>query len=84
LAEVQTQLRDRLMELAPPAPPELQAAWEAAAGAVLAEEAGGMRLKGEELPEQYYLLLTCRDEKHQVELLGRFQAEGLTCKAVLA
>src|SRR5713101_5755478 len=31
LAETQTQLRDRLRELAPPVPAELQAAWRAAA-----------------------------------------------------
>jgi len=29
------------------------------------------------------VLVTCRDEKQQVELLGQFQEEGLTCKAVL-
>ncbi len=26
----------------------------------------------------------CRDEAHQVELLQRFEAEGLTCKALLS
>jgi hypothetical protein len=84
LAEVQTQLRDRLMELAPSVSPELEAAWQAAAGAVLADEADRKALGEAALPEQYYLLLTCRDERHQVELLTRFQAEGLTCKAVLS
>jgi len=34
--------------------------------------------------EQYLLLLTCRDEQHQVELLHRFQTEGLPCKALLS
>jgi hypothetical protein len=34
--------------------------------------------------EQWYVLVECRDEKQQVELLGRFKAEGLTCKAVLS
>jgi hypothetical protein len=28
------------------------------------------------------VLVECRDEKQQVQLLTRFQAEGLTCKAV--
>ena len=32
---------------------------------------------------QWYALVTCRDERQQVEMLTRFQAEGLTCKAVL-
>jgi hypothetical protein len=40
--------------------------------------------RGETIEEQWYVLVTCRDEKQQVELLTRFQAEGLTCKAVLA
>jgi hypothetical protein len=30
------------------------------------------------------VLVECRDEKQQVELLARFKAQGLTCKAVLA
>jgi hypothetical protein len=83
LAQVQEQLRDRLMEVAPPVPPELEAAWQAAASAVLAEKPDKPRLGDTELPEQYYVLITCRDEKHQVELLGRFLGEGLACKAVL-
>jgi hypothetical protein len=36
------------------------------------------------LAEQFLLLITCRDEAHQVELLRRFQAEGLECKALLS
>jgi hypothetical protein len=30
------------------------------------------------------VLVTCRDERQQVELLERFQAEGLECKALLS
>jgi hypothetical protein len=33
---------------------------------------------------QNLVLITCRDEKHQVELLGRFHGEGLECKALLS
>src|SRR2546426_1161729 len=36
-----------------------------------------------ELKQQFMVLIPCRDEKHQVELLERFQREGLECKAVL-
>src|SRR5205807_1957050 len=36
------------------------------------------------LAEAYYVLITCRDEKQQVDLLGRFKGEGLTCKAILS
>lgn len=35
-------------------------------------------------PEQFLILVQCRDEAHQVELLGRFEAEGLSCKALLS
>jgi hypothetical protein len=36
------------------------------------------------IPEPWLVLVTCRDEKHQLELLARFQAEGLPCKALLS
>ena len=35
-------------------------------------------------PAQYLVLVTCQDEHHQVELLQRFTAEGLTCRALLS
>ena len=35
-----------------------------------------------EISEQF-MILTCRDEKHQVELLARFEGEGLECKALV-
>ena len=85
LAEEQEQLRERLTELAPPVPPELAEAWQAAAQACLeTPPAKEGRLKDEALVEQWYVLVECRDEKQQVELLTRFKGEGLTCKAVLA
>src|SRR5581483_10914454 len=84
LAQEQEQLRRRLTELAPPVPPELAEAWQAAAEACLERPAKGKPLGGEALVEQWYVLVECRDEKQQVELLTRFQAQGLTCKAVLS
>jgi hypothetical protein len=33
---------------------------------------------------QFLILVTCTDEAHQLELLDRFQQEGLTCKALLS
>jgi hypothetical protein len=36
------------------------------------------------LVDQYLILITCRDEKQQVEMLGRFHQEGLCCKALLS
>ena len=36
------------------------------------------------VPEQYMLLVMCADEKQQLELLARFQGEGLECKVLLS
>jgi hypothetical protein len=81
LAETQEQLRDRLTELTPTDSAELQAAWEAAAREVL--EPKPPRSLGD-VPEQFLVLITCRDERQQVELLQRFAGEGLQCKALLS
>ena len=83
LAQQQEQLRQRLTELAPRVPEDLAEAWQAAAAACL-EPPKGKVPGGGRLVEQWYVLVECRDEKQQVELLARFKAEGLTCKAVLA
>jgi hypothetical protein len=32
----------------------------------------------------FFVLVSCRDEKQQVELLERFRREGLECKALLS
>jgi hypothetical protein len=82
LAQTQEQIRDRLLEITPAASPDLQAAWEAAANAVLPEAPKGPGFT--DVPEQFLVLLTCRDEQHQRELLARFQAEGLDCRALLS
>jgi hypothetical protein len=84
LAHTQEQLRDRLRELAPVAAPELQAAWEAAAAATLEPPSSRRPRDFTSIPEQFLILVTCRDEQHQVLLLGRFQGEGLECRALLS
>jgi hypothetical protein len=84
LAQQEEQLRQRLTELAPPVPEELAEAWQAAAAACLEGPPKGQRQKGEALVEQWYVLVECRDEKQQVELLTRFKGEGLTCTALLS
>jgi hypothetical protein len=84
LAQTQEQLRDRLLELTPAVSPDLQAAWEAAANAAQGRPPLEDRPGVGPGPEQWLILVTCRDERHQVELLGRFQAEGLECRALLS
>jgi hypothetical protein len=46
----------------------------------LAEEKG----EPEELPEQYMILIECKNEMEQAELLARFNDEGLQCRALLS
>jgi hypothetical protein len=85
LAHMQEQLHERLRQLAPAVAPELQAAWQAAADASLTKAARPMPSRDvAAIPEQYLILLTCRSEQHQVELLGRFKVEGLECRALLS
>jgi hypothetical protein len=84
LADTQTQLHDRLLELTRTASPDLQAAWEATANANLAAFAAPPPWQAQDIPEQYLILVTCRDEKHQVELLARFQRDGLECKPLMS
>jgi hypothetical protein len=64
--------------------PELREIWEAAASRALssAPEPTGKE-RGSFFAHQFYVLITCRDEQHQVELLQRFQGEGLECQAKL-
>ena len=81
LAETQTQLHQRLLELTPVQSPELQLFWQGAAEAAAEEK---LAREIDTVAEQYLVLITCRDEKHQVELLERFQGEGLPCKALLS
>jgi hypothetical protein len=84
LAETQEQLHGRLLELTPVESEDLRAAWEAAARACLEGPAERERPAVQAVPEQWYVLVTCRDEKQQVELLGRLSGEGLECRALLS
>ena len=83
LAETQEQLHRRLLEITPTGSEELAAAWQRAAeGHLEALEASVPAAAT--CPAQYLILVTCRDEKQQVELLGRLGSEGLECKALLS
>jgi hypothetical protein len=33
---------------------------------------------------EYRIVIECRDEMHQVELIDRFEAEGLKCKPLMS
>jgi hypothetical protein len=40
--------------------------------------------KASEVAKEYHVIVKCEDEQHQLELLERFQDEGLSCKAVFS
>jgi hypothetical protein len=84
LAENQSQLHERLLNLTPTVDPDLRAAWEAAAAGVLLPANERPRPEAKIGPPQFLILITCPDEKHQVDLLARFIAEGLDCRALLS
>jgi hypothetical protein len=83
LAETQNQIRDRLLELTPAPTAEIEAAWRAAAEESVKKLAARESRAVEMGPQQWLVVVRCRDEKQQVELLGRFQGEGLECKALV-
>ena len=84
LAEQQEQIRERLLKIIPAKSADLQLAWQTAANALLDTPHSGPAKGFKTITEQYLILVTCRDEKEQVQLLGRFKEEGRECKAVLA
>jgi hypothetical protein len=85
LAQTQEQLHRRLQELTPVDSADLHAAWEASVQTALARRSSVHFPREAAMgPAQFLVLVTCRDEQQQVELLGRFQAEGLECKALIS
>jgi len=84
LAQTQSQLHDRLLELTATDSADLEAAWQAAAEACLVALPDPTSPPARAAGEQFLVLITCRDEKHQLELLHRFASEGLECRALLS
>jgi hypothetical protein len=87
LALVQDQIHQRLMDLTPTDSTDLQALWKETQSIIdsaLEEKPARSSPNALTLEAQYHVLLTCRDEAHQTELLRRFQQEGITCKALLS
>jgi hypothetical protein len=66
-----------------PVTPEIQSLWQSTA-ASLAAVPEPKTPEMDPLPAQYLILITCRDEKHQTDLLQRLAGEGLECKALLS
>jgi hypothetical protein len=84
LAETQEQLHQRLVELTPTDSAELAAAWQAAEEARQAALEAPTIRPVPNVVSQYLILVTCRDEAHQIEVLGRLTGEGLECRALVS
>jgi hypothetical protein len=84
LAETQEQIHDRLVDLTPNSDATLAAVWRSEAEAALARVTAGEDSRNQLGEAQFMVLITCRDEAQQVELLQRFGEEGIECKALLS
>ena len=65
---------------------DLMKGWKtdiAALGNMIASEESETQ-ENQYIPSQYAIIIMCEDESKQVELLERFNSEGLQCKALLS
>jgi hypothetical protein len=83
LAQTNTEAHARLRELTPSRSAAVNALWDASARNQAKVEAA-LDKAARPPPEQFLILVECRDEEHQVELLQEFQTEGLECRALLS
>lgn len=82
LAETDKEVVAQLQEITRADSPILNDFWSKLAGA---EAAAQKELaEAEPPPEQFMILVECRDEEHQVELLGKFDEAGLKCRALIS
>src|SRR5262249_61984440 len=70
----------RCLALTPPPSPALEVAWREALDRAAPPPDPPPAVKW---PERFVVMIECRDEKQQVELLTRFHKEGLECKAIV-
>lgn len=80
LAGADAKILEDLKQFATTGSKEIQALWDsldhAAKSAPVPEP--------EAIPEQYLILVECRDEDHQTELLQKFHDDGLSCRALIS
>jgi len=86
LADYDRQALDRLRQSAETESNDLAALWAAIAEEDAAVLDGLRRQGGPEkgMPEEYFVLIRCADDKEQVALLRRFRKEGLRCEAKMS
>jgi hypothetical protein len=81
LAQTQEQIHQRLQEITPVDDEDLRALWQAQADKLLAPDPAPAVT---ELAEQFLVLVTCKDEREQLDILAQLKTEGRDCKALLA
>jgi hypothetical protein len=81
LAVQQEQLQTRLLEMTPTTSPDLREFWQRAIEGTLAEANAPPPRDLDLGPMRYYVLIACRGDLHQRELLQRFRTDGLDCEA---
>jgi hypothetical protein len=89
LADYDLEALDRLRDQTPTESDALANLWASIAQAnadtdEVLEEANNKTKSEREVPEQFLILVECDGEEQQVELLRRFQDEGLKCKPLLS
>jgi hypothetical protein len=84
LAETDARVHARLRELTPSRSEAVRSLWDAATRNQANVEASLHKTAESPPPAQFLILVECRDEEQQVELLQKFQGEGLSCKALLS
>ena len=89
LADYDRSTLDRLRELTTTESAALADLWRSIDASRAAVEESLERARQEPpaappVPEQYLILVECADEASQLALLERFQAEGLTCRALMS
>jgi hypothetical protein len=83
LAEADKEVVAQLQEITRADSPALMELWQS-----LAESEAATQSELEEaakaLPEQFLILVDCKDEGHQVALLQEFQGRGIPCRALVS
>lgn len=84
LAGYDDELLTRLRQVAEQDSEAVQTIWQEVQEAEAAPSLSKSSEAEAELRDQFFVLIECQDEEEQVELLRRFQREGLKCQAKLA
>jgi len=86
LAGYHEEMLDQLRESVQTESNDLAALWASIAerDAAILEELKQRDQREKDVPEEFYVLIRCADEKEQVALLKRFRKEGLRCEAKMS